>query len=743
MSRAIALSGVLASLAFGACSGDTLPVFSDGGVMDAPEAEVAVRVYTDVNHPEARGRMCERSAQCDDGVACTMDYCASDGRCANVPDTSRCDDNVWCNGQEVCDARRGCVRGAPVTCDDNDGCTTDRCDETTRGCAHEPRDFDHDGDPDIACQSASCADAGVPDGGAIAGASCVDEVALQRAGQCWMGRDCDDRDPHVSGCLPEICGDGIDNNCNGLVDAAEPGGCQRAPYDRCDTPLDVSAGGRFNVSLAGTVGDYPFRCGGGMLARDVVLRLHLDAPRDVAISAQSASGFSLVYLEVEDVCGTSDAAQTRICTLGFPSLWRTHSLPAGDHFILLGGNAGSTGTEATARVDVTLTDPTPVAPNDTCAAPTEIPAGGGTFHGDLIGATDDVSTQCGGASPDALYRLTLTDTRDVSVTLVGSGTDSVTASLVDACTRSPHTVRCIAGATASFVAHQVPAGTYYVVVEGSATPAYTLTVATPAPTPPPAGDTCATALPLTPGTVSGSLASFGSDQPVTCNPGSARDAVYRFTTTTTQDVTVTATGGASDYFYVAVASTCGDLSTERGCRAGAPGRVTLRGLDPGTYYVIVRSSSASTYTLQLDTRDSVAPTAVTGNDTCATAQAVPSGGGFFSGDSTPLMHDYAPPCVSGTMAPDAVFRYHLAARSRVLFSTEGSAFDTVLWVTQADMCPGSPIAGATTPTCNDDAVGVTSAVTITLDPGDYYAYVSGFSTGSRGAYYLAVTPSAP
>ena len=46
------------------------------------------------------------------------------------------------------------------------------------------------------------------------------------------GGDCDDSNPRVSSLLPEICGDMVDNNCNGLVDDREPGGCMRPPYDR-------------------------------------------------------------------------------------------------------------------------------------------------------------------------------------------------------------------------------------------------------------------------------------------------------------------------------------------------------------------------------------------------------------------------------------------------------------------------------------------------------------------------------
>lgn len=731
MHRLFALAACLAVLGALGCSGDPAPLFSDAGSsgsMDAPEAEV-LAPREDADGPEAAtGRACTRSAQCDDGVPCTSDYCSADGRCAHVPDTSVCDDGVYCNGLESCDVRRGCVRGAPLACDDNDGCTTDRCDEATHECRHSPRDFDRDGDPDIGCRSNLC-----PDGGAEGG---------DDAGLCWVGGDCDDRDPRVSGALPEICGDGVDNNCNGQVDARETGGCTRAPHDVCDDALDVSAGGRFTVSMAGTAGDYPFRCAGGTQARDAVMRLSLASPRDVSVSAQVRTGFSAIYLMVQTACGSTTAADTRACVYTYPATtWRAHSLPAGEYFLLLGSSGGTTGAAAEVVVDVALSDPTPVAANDTCAAATEIPAAGGTFRGDLIGVTDDVSTRCGGSTADVLYRITLTEPRDLTASAAGTGSDSVTVSLLDSCARSPMTLRCESGTAPSLTAHQLPAGTYYIAVEGRELPSYSLTVTTGAPTPPPPGDVCATALPLAAGTAArGSLAAFESDVPVSCNSGSARDVVYRFALAERLDVTLTAQGGASDYFYLALQSECGVRTSERACRSGAPARLTLRGLDPGSYYVVLRGSRAASYELRLETRPAIAPVAVTTNETCETAQEIPGGGGLYSGDTTMMRHEYTFPCATGSAAGDAVFRYRVSSRSRVVFSTEGSGFDTVLWVTRAGTCPGTALAGVS---CNDDGagIGLSSLLDLILEPGDYHVLVSGLYTTARGAYFLSVTPS--
>ena len=80
---------------------------------------------------------CERAADCDDGVPCTVDDCTAGGTCTNVPDASSCTDSVACT-TAVCDPVAGCMQmpddGA---CDDGIGCTVGSCDPLA-GCRSTP-----------------------------------------------------------------------------------------------------------------------------------------------------------------------------------------------------------------------------------------------------------------------------------------------------------------------------------------------------------------------------------------------------------------------------------------------------------------------------------------------------------------------------------------------------------------------------------------------------------------------------
>jgi len=137
-----------------------------GGVLDGgPAADVASAC------PPASEDPCLTAADCDDGLACTVDLCEPcnltcrhevvadacfvSGACWQAdegpqpcivcrPDESRtgltlrtggpCDDGVVCTNEDVCDATGTC-KGAPVVdcctaqadCDDGDPCTTSTC----------------------------------------------------------------------------------------------------------------------------------------------------------------------------------------------------------------------------------------------------------------------------------------------------------------------------------------------------------------------------------------------------------------------------------------------------------------------------------------------------------------------------------------------------------------------------------------------------------------------------------------
>jgi len=89
---------------------------------------------------------------------------------------------------------RACVPLEPVDCDDQDTCTIDSCVPETGECEHGPATLDSDGDGHRA-----------PLPGMVAGAP----------GSC--GDDCDDSSPLAYPGNEELC-DGVDNDCNGVVD---------------------------------------------------------------------------------------------------------------------------------------------------------------------------------------------------------------------------------------------------------------------------------------------------------------------------------------------------------------------------------------------------------------------------------------------------------------------------------------------------------------------------------------------
>ncbi len=662
----------------------------DGGPADGGSSQMDGYV------PPDGAIRCQTDADCDDGVSCTTDVCAVDGTCRNGVDPSVCDDGVFCNGVEQCDPTRGCqppqVR---ETCNDNDVCTIDHCDESTDSCTHDPRDLDMDGDPDFFC----------PGGG-----------------------DCDDRNPMVSSLVNEVCGDGIDNDCDNMVDEAD---CGRPAHDLCDDALDVSAGGTVTIDTTGATGDYAVSCG-STGNPDVVATFTLDAARSVTLDAQASTDFFNVAASLRTACddGTTEVA----CDSGYPGgTIRRRSLDAGTYFVVVASSTPG-------QIDLTVTfgDPIPPAANDTCDMPTDVSAGG-TFMGSFVEVADDVTTSCGlGARPDLLYTFTTTEEQDVRISARAPTGDSLNWSLRTTCTDDSSDLRCVYGGPASGTVHQLPAGTYFLVVEGPtwAEVDFTLDVAFLASSPPPPGDTCGDPLPVTIGTpLTGTLVDKQDDIDVACG-FYYRDAVHTFTIDADSDVTVSFNPGG--YGNVSIRSACADASTELSCESGSPARARLRNLAAGTYYVIGEASTPSGYTLEVDaTTPPTVPVDVSGNDACPDAYAIPATGGLFRGDTSSMTDNYEPTMCGSSGAPDAIFQLDLAASKHVVLSTDSSAFDTVLHV-HRDACT------STETYCDDDGgSGTTSLIDQTLDAGTWYVVVDGFSTGSSGQYLLEVTITDP
>lgn len=687
LAESLGVAGFLVvAISLAGCDGKAPPPGEHDGGTDAGRPDVSV--VPDGAVP------CEFDAECDDGIACTRDLCDATYRfCRHDLDGAMCDDGVFCNGVETCDPRQGCVAGARTTCDDDDVCTLDRCNEELRRCDHFPRDLDEDGDVDFFCD----------------------------------GNDCDDRDPTRSSRVAEVCGDAIDNDCDATVDERTCGG---PPHDNCDDPLDVSAGGVFVVDITGATPDHTLGCVGAPRP-DVVLRLTLDAPRDVTIEAEGDLFTTAIALR----SSCADRSSELECSTGFPGVIRRRALAPGTYYVIVTGYG--TGEIA---VSVGLAPPTPPPSNDSCAAPFDVSAGG-TYRGSMLDVRDDLTTGCGfSGSPDLVYTFTTTEERDVRVSASSTTGESMAWEIRPACGSTAGALRCAYGSPASGRVHQLPAGTYFLIVEGPgyAEVDFQLDVELLPPTPHASGDLCAAPIPLALGVrTPGSLMEMEDDVETTCG-FRYRDAVYSFTLSARRDVTVEVDGGTR-YMNASLRTSCADVSSELRCTAGAPVRMRLRDLAPGTYFVVVESSAAPSFAITVTDAPPTTPTVVTGNDTCATAYAVPETGGLYTGDTRGLADDYrTAACGAMAQSPDAAFRLELTARRRVVATTEGSSFDTVLHMHPTMCRTGSEAA------CDDDGGdGTSSLLDRTLDPGVYYYVVDGWGMGSSGTYVLDLQVSDP
>ncbi|MEM9192305.1 MAG: pre-peptidase C-terminal domain-containing protein [Myxococcota bacterium] len=688
--RTLALSVLCSFSLLVGCSDDSST--EDAGTEDAtPEASPP-----DAFIPDG-ARLCTEDSDCVDEVDCTQDICDPSGFCRNALDNTVCSDGVFCNGQELCDPLVGCVPPeGPESCNDRDTCTLDRCDEEMKTCIHTPRDDDDDGEVDWHCPDANGNE----------------------------GTDCNDRDPRIGSLVAEICDDGIDNNCDGMDVAEGEGECGRPAHDICEDALDVSAGGVFVVDNTGAVADYRTSCAGST-HRDIVLTFTLAEPKDVLIRAE---GGGFIGLALQSTCG--DNATELDCDAGFPGIIRSRAVPAGTYFAIV----NNTSVEEIA-ITVNFTDPTPVPSNETCASPVDVSAGG-TFSGDFIDVGNDHQTSCGGSVPELAYTFTLANPSNVTIGLQNPINRTMAFSVRSACEDMATELRCTRGAPARSTLYSLPAGTYFILAEdlSSQEVDFVLDVTFSAPTPAPNGDLCSNAINLpVNSTVMGTLADKEDDYTTSCSFYN-RDAVYEFSLTETQDVTLTVSGGTS-FMYLSLRDDCANQASAIACRSGRTSLIRARNLAPGTYYAVVESFRGTSFSLELATSAPTVPTPVTNAETCATPQVIPPTGGLFSGNTTGNDDDFQTRfCGGSAMSPDEVFRLDLTTRQRVVASTENSLFDTVLYLFTG-MCMSTMEVA-----CNDDVFGIGdySLLDRTLEPGTHYFVVDGFGTGTSGGYELDV-----
>ncbi len=376
------------------------------------------------------------------------------------------------------------------------------------------------------------------------------------------------------------------------------------PVDVCNAGTeDISAGGMFTGMFLEVEDDYALSCRTSTASvKDAVYRLELDAPKDVTLVGRSMGGSFTPSTYLSLVTDCSDTSSTITCRSASTNEIRQRGLPAGVYYVIL---ESSSTTASTWSLDVTVTDPLPRNPGDSCDTAIDITSSMGTVP--LTMAELDSGTGCGGTSSsfrDVNFSFTLDRTRDVTVTTTAPGFHYT--SLSTACGRTGSEIRCRSASTPNVQSYRsLPAGTYYVTsASTSSSGNITAMIETRPPTPVPPNDRCEGAINITGGYVSTDTLIDFEDDVMGCTGRALNDAFYTFTLRSPKQMTAIASrvGGSTSTMYLTLrGAECTGANVQ--CRSGASPTtlVTTGDLEPGTYHLIVESTSttASDYDLRV------------------------------------------------------------------------------------------------------------------------------------------------
>lgn len=363
------------------------------------------------------------------------------------------------------------------------------------------------------------------------------------------------------------------------------------------------------------------------MGRDVVYRMTLAAPADVALEVTPAPGSALhpaLYVR-QSSCTSQILGDEVVCleSAGVATATLT-ALPAGDYWVWVDGAGGTAGAFT---LTATRSPPTPPPANDACAGAQAL-----TFVGDTATATGSTFGATNGNTPtdnapacgddflprrygrDLVYTYTLTGAQDVDIRVTPGPGSALRPALY---ARSPgqcasfgagDELGCVARATPGELKLYLPnqlAGTYPLFVDsnGYETGDFTLTVRKLPATLPPPNDGCAApaVVPHGPAGVAGDTTGARNDFSLGSTPPygpacrgfffSGRDVTYQYTAPATGTVTATVTPvGLFDPALMLLQPTCGADACVRFADSGGAGvaeSLTLSVTAGHTYYFVV------------------------------------------------------------------------------------------------------------------------------------------------------------
>ncbi len=378
-------------------------------------------------------------------------------------------------------------------------------------------------------------------------------------------------------------------------------------------------------------------------------------------------------------------------------------------------------------------------PTDRCNGTYAEIGGGGVFTGNTSGAADDFSGSCDGTGgKDVVYRLVLAERSRITLDTTGSAFDTVLYVRSGAACPGETEAACDdngAGGSASRIVTTLEAGTYWVVLDGTAPAeagAYTLTVGV---TPSPANDTCAGAIDISAGGLFAGSTGAADDDNAGCAGSGGQDVWYRFTVpaATTWIVYLDTVDDQTwdSVIHVRSGGSCtGALAACADNQCGGSRSQWVGVLGPGDYYAIVDGATAAAagkFVLRFQR-----------SARCGATAAAISGDGTYSGTTTGAGNDTVPGCRISSAAPDVLYYFGLCATRTIAATTcsPGTGVDNVLHYRSGACANGSTEPACGTRTC---ATGGKASISASLGQGLHFLIVDGRGTKNFGPFSVVVS----
>lgn len=271
-------------------------------------------------------------------------------------------------------------------------------------------------------------------------------------------------------CTPvaENCANGVDDDCDSLVDHADPDcAAPPPPPDFCMRPGALAVGTPARGSTAGLADDTTSACRtpGMTPYPDVFYTLHVDADADLYLDTFGSAFDTILSLRTgcesgSEIACSNDASSLRTSRVIY------RNVPHGDYIVVVDGDRDRPAGDYTLNARTM-----PSAPRISCENALDITGGGAVF-----GRTEGMSIAsgpCGGVdSPEEVFQFTLTARTMVALRTAGSDFDTVLYVRPRICPASAGgtSIACnddTAGGLAASLDLDLMPGTYFVFLDGA------------------------------------------------------------------------------------------------------------------------------------------------------------------------------------------------------------------------------------------------------------------------------------